>query len=80
MVFLSLSRAFWLTAAPDTGRVSTRHAMSSHGPDRRTGMLAPVAFTVDLTGVQELELLALPTDKGNGGAWSTWLEPVLHRG
>lgn len=41
---------------------------------------APVAFTVDLTGVQELELLALPTGKGNGGAWSAWLEPVLHRG
>jgi hypothetical protein len=32
---------------------------------------ALVAFTVDLTGVQQLELLALPTDQGNGGAWST---------
>jgi hypothetical protein len=41
---------------------------------------APVEFTVDLTGVKELELLTLPTDKGNGGAWSTWLEPVLCRG
>jgi hypothetical protein len=41
---------------------------------------APTAFTVDVSGVQELELLALPTDKGNGGAWSTWLEPVLRRG
>ncbi|MBA3699159.1 MAG: NPCBM/NEW2 domain-containing protein [Planctomycetes bacterium] len=39
----------------------------------------PLTFTVDLTGITQLELLALPTPKGNGGAWSTWLEPMLHR-
>lgn len=41
---------------------------------------AAVTFNVDLTGVKDLDLLALPTDQGNGGAWSCWLEPVLRRG
>ncbi|UUZ46614.1 hypothetical protein LP420_22110 [Massilia sp. B-10] len=43
---MSLSRAFWLTAAPETALVSIFQAIASHGPLIRTGRLTPVAAIV----------------------------------
>jgi len=37
------------------------------------------AFEVDVTGIEQLELLTAPTDDGNGDDWGLWLAPVLRR-
>lgn len=36
-------------------------------------------FSIDVTGVDKLELQVLPTPDGNGGDWGLWLEPTLAR-
>jgi hypothetical protein len=57
-----------------------------HGDDKilwRSGPVKPdelKTFSVDLNGIQQLQLETTVTDKGPSGAWGVWLEPLLERG
>lgn len=39
----------------------------------------PKHMEVDITGVNELKLVTLPTEDGNGSDHADWLNPLLHK-